>query len=218
MIPVPVKVGRSTRNAVWEGPPQRSRNLLARPLGIAPASPASRGLALAVGADVDGDGSLDLVHAAVGGTVSVMRGLDDGTVDSAETYMTSDRIEALSVEDLDGDGNADVVVQYRDGRKKVQTEDRDLNGAVDVVTHFGVDEKPEKIEEDSDGDGVLRRSSLWHLNGGVMSPSLPLAIAFKTSATATASRARASAWAQSAEMIPLSTSPIPADAISALPA
>ncbi|MGB5688194.1 MAG: protein kinase [Woeseiaceae bacterium] len=39
-----------------------------------------------------------------------------------------------------------------------------------------------------DNDGVLRRSNLWHLNGGVMSPSLPLAIAFAASATATAPR------------------------------
>jgi eukaryotic-like serine/threonine-protein kinase len=28
-----------------------------------------------------------------------------------------------------------------------------------------------------DGDGVLRRSNLWYLNGGMMSPSLPLAVA-----------------------------------------
>jgi len=40
----------------------------------------------------------------------------------------------------------------------------------------------------ADSDGILRRSSLWHLNGGVMSPSLPLAIAFEDSATATAPR------------------------------
>jgi len=39
-----------------------------------------------------------------------------------------------------------------------------------------------------DDDGVLRRSNLWHLNGGMMSPSLPLAIAFAASATATAPR------------------------------
>ena len=39
-----------------------------------------------------------------------------------------------------------------------------------------------------DNDGVLRRSNLWHLNGGMMSPSLPLAIAFAASATATAPR------------------------------
>jgi serine/threonine-protein kinase len=39
-----------------------------------------------------------------------------------------------------------------------------------------------------DNDGVLRRSELWHLSGGVMSPSLPLAIALHESATATAPR------------------------------
>ena len=39
-----------------------------------------------------------------------------------------------------------------------------------------------------ENDGVLRRSDIWHLNGGVMSPSLPLAIALAASATATAPR------------------------------
>ena len=40
----------------------------------------------------------------------------------------------------------------------------------------------------ADNDGVLRRADLWRLNGGVMSPTLPLAIAFAASATATAPR------------------------------
>ncbi len=44
------------------------------------------------------------------------------------------------------------------------------------------------VEIAPESDGVLRRSSLWFLNGGVMSPSLPLAIAFHDSATATAPR------------------------------
>ncbi len=39
-----------------------------------------------------------------------------------------------------------------------------------------------------DNDGVLRHSGLWQLSGGVMSPSLPLAVAFHESATATAPR------------------------------
>ena len=34
-----------------------------------------------------------------------------------------------------------------------------------------------------DSDGVLRKSDLWQLNNGVMSPSLPLAIAFDSSQT-----------------------------------
>ncbi|MBT8111587.1 MAG: CHASE2 domain-containing protein, partial [Gammaproteobacteria bacterium] len=42
------------------------------------------------------------------------------------------------------------------------------------------------VDLDADDDGVLRRSELWHLNGGVMSPSLPLAAALAESDTATA--------------------------------
>jgi len=52
----------------------------------------------------------------------------------------------------------------------------------DVATHTGF------TENRPDSDGVLRQSALWHLNGGVMSPSLPLAIALASSATATSPR------------------------------
>ncbi|NIL93428.1 MAG: protein kinase [Woeseiaceae bacterium] len=34
------------------------------------------------------------------------------------------------------------------------------------------------VEINPDSDGILRRSALWQLNNGVMSPSLPLAVAF----------------------------------------
>ena len=44
------------------------------------------------------------------------------------------------------------------------------------------------VRLNADNDGVLRRSTLWHLNGGVMTPALPLALAFQESATATAPR------------------------------
>ncbi|MEJ2298246.1 MAG: protein kinase [Woeseiaceae bacterium] len=44
------------------------------------------------------------------------------------------------------------------------------------------------VQMNTDSDGILRRSNLWYFNGGVMSPSLPLAIAFQNSATATAPR------------------------------
>jgi len=52
----------------------------------------------------------------------------------------------------------------------------------DISSHSGF------VQLNTDNDGVLRGSNLWHLNGGVMSPSLPLAIAFEASATATAPR------------------------------
>ncbi len=44
------------------------------------------------------------------------------------------------------------------------------------------------VEINADSDGVLRRSALWHRNGDVMSPALPLAVAFAKSMTATAPR------------------------------
>ena len=44
------------------------------------------------------------------------------------------------------------------------------------------------IDISADSDGVLRSADLWQLNGGVMSPSLPLAIAFAASASATSPR------------------------------
>ncbi|MGB5627245.1 MAG: protein kinase [Woeseiaceae bacterium] len=52
----------------------------------------------------------------------------------------------------------------------------------DVSKHDGF------VNINADSDGVLRRSELWHLNGDVMSPSLPLAVALAESATATAPR------------------------------
>jgi tRNA A-37 threonylcarbamoyl transferase component Bud32 len=52
----------------------------------------------------------------------------------------------------------------------------------DVSSHSGF------VSLDPDDDGVLRMSQLWHLNGGMMSPSLPLAIALSSSLTATAPR------------------------------
>jgi serine/threonine-protein kinase len=52
----------------------------------------------------------------------------------------------------------------------------------DVATNNGF------VDINADKDGVLRRSELWHLNGGVMSPSLPLAVALADSAVATGPR------------------------------
>ena len=40
----------------------------------------------------------------------------------------------------------------------------------------------------ADSDGVLRRSNLWHLNGGVMSPALPLAVSLYESDAERSSR------------------------------
>ena len=44
------------------------------------------------------------------------------------------------------------------------------------------------LEFQADSDGVLRRAALWQLNNGVLSPSLPLAIAFDNDEAATGHR------------------------------
>lgn len=49
------------------------------------------------------------------------------------------------------------------------------NRLSDLATRTGF------LEIQADRDGVLRRSALWQLNDGVMSPSLPLAVAFDDS-------------------------------------
>jgi len=44
------------------------------------------------------------------------------------------------------------------------------------------------VEIRTDSDGILRRSELWQLNDGVMSPSLPLAVAFDNEVAGTGHR------------------------------
>ena len=52
----------------------------------------------------------------------------------------------------------------------------------DLVTRDGF------VSVHADSDSVLRRSALWQLNDGVMSPSLPLAVAFDNDDAATSNR------------------------------
>jgi tRNA A-37 threonylcarbamoyl transferase component Bud32 len=55
----------------------------------------------------------------------------------------------------------------------------------DIASNTGI------FELNPDGDDVLRRSKLWHLQGGVMAPSLPLAIALDNEQFAADPRASA---------------------------
>ena len=56
----------------------------------------------------------------------------------------------------------------------------------DVATRTGI------LQLSADNDGVLRKLGLWHLQGGIMAPSLPLAIALDDPAFATDPRISAS--------------------------
>ncbi len=55
--------------------------------------------------------------------------------------------------DLTGDGSPDLVIEYENGQKTVQREDRNANKKFDLVTYFDETEKPKRIEDDTDHDG-----------------------------------------------------------------
>jgi FG-GAP-like repeat len=76
-------------------------------------------------ADVDGDAALDLILANengqlesrkwTAGTVSILRGLGDGTFRARSDYPASSSPMALAVSDLDGDGALDVATAGNEG-------------------------------------------------------------------------------------------------------
>ena len=87
--------------------------------GFADASPPNVALFTApvdlVVADLDNDGSLDVVVASSSpGRVTVARGHGDGTFDAPVTYLTAGMPVQMAVGDLDEDGFLDLVVGLYD--------------------------------------------------------------------------------------------------------
>jgi hypothetical protein len=66
-------------------------------------------MSLALG-DVNDDKKLDVVVIHEDGTVSVLFGNEDGSFDTATNYPTHPGANAVAVADVNGDGNADLVV------------------------------------------------------------------------------------------------------------
>ncbi|HKD34985.1 MAG TPA: FG-GAP-like repeat-containing protein [Gaiellaceae bacterium] len=60
-------------------------------------------------ADLNGDGSADVVSANCGNTVSVLLNPGNGTLAARHDYRVSDCPDALSIADLNGDGRPDIV-------------------------------------------------------------------------------------------------------------
>ena len=73
-------------------------------------TPIASPLSLAA-ADLDGDGKLDVVVAAIGSDVSVLLGHGDGTFASAVSFPTGAayKTNAVALADLDGDGRLDII-------------------------------------------------------------------------------------------------------------
>ena len=123
-------------------------------------------------------------------TVMPKRPLDNAYIVSIDTS------EQTSEEAIELYGRVVSVLQASDVRRIVMTEPPELGEAGNVpgwaavmaattpvyapTRHrFGdLATRDGFVEIKLDDDGVLRRSDLWQLNDGVMSPSLPLAVAF----------------------------------------
>ena len=72
---------------------------------------------------------------------------------------------------------ADVIARFQGGHNAGHTLVIDGEKTVLHLIPSGV-LRDGFIDIKADSDGVLRKSGLWQLNNGVMSPSLPLAVAF----------------------------------------
>src|SRR3546814_11774904 len=69
-------------------------------------------------ADVDGDGTVDVVMAASTGQVRVYNGVGDGTIEATPTLLPITGVTSQIVaSDLDGDGDEDLVTARSEERR-----------------------------------------------------------------------------------------------------
>jgi antitoxin component YwqK of YwqJK toxin-antitoxin module len=63
--------------------------------------------------------------------------------------------------DRDGDKVAELTIEYQNGLKTVQREDRNSNQKFDLITYFDAKERPARIEEDTDSNGSLETITFY---------------------------------------------------------
>jgi hypothetical protein len=111
--------------------------------------------AFAAGADLNGDGNLDMVGAGSGGNVLVQLGNGDGTFQAAVKYPTGGS-GLLAVGDLNGDGKPDVVVVSVPNIRP--TGSQQISGTIAVLLN--------------NGDGTLQPAVIYGVGAGVYSVSM----------------------------------------------
>jgi glucose/arabinose dehydrogenase len=107
-------------------------------------------------ADVDGDGTLDLLVANAGGdSLTVLRGLGEGRFAPAVRYPTGQRPKVVIAADLDGDGSPDAVSANQDS-SSVSVLLGKGDGTFGPAADFPVCSRAHDVAAgDLDGDGDL---------------------------------------------------------------
>jgi len=122
-------------------------------------------------ADVNSDGYMDLLYSC-GNGVYLVKGAANGVFEQAIT-IAGFNSTGLDVDDIDGDGDLDLVVS-ENGTPRVKWYENDGGGNFQYVTYLGVYEgTPEEISiSDLDGDGendvavVYQEKVAWYKNLG----------------------------------------------------
>ncbi|MDB5269519.1 MAG: hypothetical protein JWP58_2559 [Hymenobacter sp.] len=118
-------------------------------------------------ADLNNDGSLDLLVVCASGTINVLRGNGDGTF-TAQTSLTGvGPVQMLAVGDLNGDGNLDLVAPQlysNAGYAVVGLGNGSFGFAISTYTGLGIGPRAVALG-DFNEDGKLDLTSANYING-----------------------------------------------------
>ena len=144
--------------------PNQGQAAFSKPAALAP-----RGVQALAGADLDGDGRVDLAlacSAASSSGLAVCRGKGDGTFETQVTYPTGNTPSGVAVCDLDGDGDVDVALSSSTGAS-VSVLRNAGNGTFAFKTDYPVGTGPGRLVlEDFNTDGAADIAVL-HSSGKV---------------------------------------------------
>lgn len=119
-------------------------------------------------ADLDGDGDLDVLGAALNGDHVIWYENDGNTNFTLKQYISALEVQEVSAHDIDGDGDLDVVWSSRfDGKIKWS---RNTDGLGTFAGTLNVENSVSSLPNfhvvDIDGDNDLDVVSAWNFDGG----------------------------------------------------